>query len=82
MRKSWFIENFKVGLTGIANVVDPELILLGGGVADGLIPYLPDILSHVQKHAFPAVGASIQIKLTKYKNLSGALGAALLAKDL
>lgn len=76
-----FIFNFQVALVGIANIFDPELILLGGAVTDGLAIYLDEISKHVKTHAFPAVGSKLSIKTTQFKNLSGSLGAALLVKD-
>ncbi|NBV51031.1 ROK family protein [bacterium] len=77
-----FIKNFQVGLVGIANVFDPECILLGGAVTDGLALYLDQITAWVKAHAFPAVAANLSIKTTQFKNLSGSLGAALLAQEL
>ncbi|NDC23931.1 MAG: ROK family protein, partial [Proteobacteria bacterium] len=38
-----FIYNFQIALVGIANVFDPEIILLGGAVTDGLSIYLEEI---------------------------------------
>lgn len=76
-----FIFNFQVALVGIANIFDPELILLGGAVTDGLAIYLEEISKHVKTHAFPAVGAKLSIKTTQFKNLSGSLGAALLVRE-
>ncbi len=76
-----FIFNFQVALVGIANTFDPEIILLGGAVTDGLSIYLDKISEHVKSHAFPAVGANLSIKTTQFKNLSGSLGAALLVKE-
>lgn len=76
-----FIYHFQVGLVGIANVFDPQCILLGGAVTDGLSLYLDSIRDWVRTHAFPAVGSQLEIKTTHFKNLSGALGAALLARE-
>jgi glucokinase len=77
-----FIENFQIALVGIANVFDPEVILLGGAVTDGLAIYLEGIQRWVKEHSFPAVGNHLLIKTTQYKNLSGSLGAALIAKEI
>jgi len=77
-----FISEFQIGLVGIANIFDPQCILLGGAVTDGLALYLNEITQWVKSHCFPAVGAQLEIKTTQFKNLSGSLGAALLAKEL
>ena len=74
-----FLRDFQVGLTSIANVFDPDAILLGGAVTQGLIPYLPSLEAWVKKHAFPAVSAKMQLGIAKFGNLSGSLGAALIS---
>jgi glucokinase len=77
-----FLTNLGVGLTSLANVFDPEVILLGGGVAAGLGPYWERLRAWVKSHAFPAVGANVRLLPAQYENESGALGAALLALGL
>jgi glucokinase len=74
-----FLSDFKVALVSLANTFDPDAILLGGQVSLGVTPYLPELQEWVAKHAFPAVGAHMQILPAKFGNLSGSLGAALLA---
>lgn len=78
---SEFLENFQIGLVSIANVFDPDCILLGGAVTEGVGVYLNQLQSWVTAHAFPAVGQNVKILMTKHGNLSGSLGAALLAMD-
>jgi hypothetical protein len=51
---------------------------LGGAISKGLSPYLGEIRTWVKENAFPAIGANLQIELTRFENNSGALGAALL----
>lgn len=77
-----FIHDFQIALVGIANVFDPDCILLGGAVTDGVSLYLQKIDQWVREHAFPAVAAHLKIQTTEYKNLSGSLGAAHLAREL
>lgn len=76
---SEFLDDFQIGLVSIANMFDPDCILLGGAVTEGVGVYLPKLQAWVKNHAFPIVGQHIQIKMTKHGNLSGSLGAALLA---
>lgn len=75
---SEFLADFRVGLVSLANMFDPDCILVGGAVADGVRPYLPELQQWLSAHAFTAVGAHTKILPTKHRNLSGALGAALL----
>jgi glucokinase len=76
-----FISQFSLGLTSLANVFDPELILLGGAMSEGVLRYQGRILEEVRKQVFPAVAENLEILGTQFHHQSGALGAALLAKD-
>jgi len=74
-----FLRDFQVALTSLANAYDPDIILLGGAVTQGLVPYLPSLEAWIKKHAFPAVAAHMRLGIAKHGNLSGSLGAALIA---
>jgi glucokinase len=74
-----FLTDFKIALTSLANVFDPQAILLGGQVSLGVAPFLPELREWVATHAFPAVGQQMRILPAQFGNLSGSLGAALLA---
>lgn len=76
-----FLSDFKIGLVSLANVFDPDVILIGGGMSSGVSHYLDELRDWLRTHAFPAVAAHVQLEMTKNQNLSGAIGAALLAAD-
>lgn len=76
-----FMSDFKVGLTSIANVFDPDCILIGGGVAKGVAAHFDEIKEWLRGHAFPAVAQNVRLDVTRFGNLSGAIGAALLATE-
>jgi glucokinase len=76
-----FLRHLSIGLASLANILDPDVILLGGGLAGGLGPYWDVIRAQVKKHAFPAVAENLRLLPTQYENNSGALGAALLALE-
>lgn len=77
-----FLMELKWALTSLTNVFNPDKILIGGGVAEGVAPYRSDLQDWVREHAFPTAAAHVSIQLTEHHNLSGAVGAALLAEDL
>lgn len=74
-----FIRDFQSGLTSLANIFDPDLILLGGAMAEGVLEFLPEIEAWMRAHAFPAVAEKVKVALTKHGNRSGSIGAALLS---
>ena len=76
-----FLHHLKIGLTSLANIFDPDIILLGGAVSQGLIPHIQEIRDWVKKSAFPAIGVQMKIDFTDYQNNSGAIGAALLGVE-
>lgn len=76
-----FLHDFKVALTSLANIFDPDVIVLVGGVSKGVADYLDEIRQWLKDHAFSAVGAHVRVVLGQHGNLSGAVGAALIAAD-
>jgi glucokinase len=74
-----FFQDLKIGITSVANMFDPDCILIGGGLSKGIMPYFPEIQTWLETHAFPLVAKHVKILPTKYFNQSGAIGAALLA---
>ncbi len=77
-----FINDFKIALTSLANIFDPDMIILVGGVSLGLIGHIEEIRAWLRNHCFPAVAAHVRLDFGTHTTLSGALGAALIAMDL
>lgn len=78
---SRFMSDFQIGLTSLANIFDPDAILIGGGVAKGVAAHFDELEVWLRGHAFPAVAARVKLDVTKHGNLSGAMGAALLSLE-
>ncbi len=69
-------ETLGILFANLANILDPEAIVLGGSVALNAKKFLPRALSVVKKHAQNRAGLP-KVEVSNLKN-SGALGAALL----
>ena len=67
-------------LANICNVIDPEAVVLGGGVSKAGIPLLEGVQRHFQKHVFHAV-APVHFALATLGNDAGAYGAFKLIKE-
>ena len=76
-----FFADLKIGITSLANIFDPDVILMGGGLFTGMSPYLGEVQTWVREHAFPAVSKRVELLPTKFGNQSGAIGAALIARE-
>jgi len=76
-----FLHDFSIGLTSIANIFDPDVILVGGGVAKGVAPFFPKLKEWLKAHAFSAVATRVRLDVTRFGNHSGAIGAALIARE-
>ena len=64
------------GLAGFIHTFQPERIVLGGGVADSLQPYLATIRRKTKERTLPAMFEGVGIQLTALGSRAGMLGAA------
>ena len=67
-------------LATVCCVVDPEVIVLGGGVSKAGQPLINGVKKYYQKYAFHALG-DVEIKLAELGNDAGAYGAFKLVLD-
>jgi len=71
-----------VGLANLINVLGPEVIVIGGGVADGWTLFEADMREQIRRRAFPSLAQHVKIKRAECEDNAGLLGAAKLAFDL
>lgn len=70
-----------VGLANLANVLDPELFVIGGGLASTGDTYLPAIRRWFGEMLYaPELRPHPTIELARHRELAGAIGAAHLAE--
>lgn len=71
--------NLGLGIANIVNVMDPKLIILGGGLASAAGLFLPQARKTAKKHIIsPLSQKRLKIVLAKLGKNAGAVGAALL----
>ena len=71
-----------VGIGSIVNFLNPEMIVLGGGVVEALDDtFLDDIRAAAEKYALPNTLSGVQIVPAKLGDNAGILGAAALARQ-
>jgi len=68
-----------IGISNIINVLDPEVIVIGGGISKANKFFIQSAKKEIQKRVLsPLSKKFVKIKITQLKDFSGAIGAALL----
>ncbi|MEI7999009.1 MAG: ROK family protein [Candidatus Omnitrophota bacterium] len=73
------------GLVGVVNFLNPELIIIGGGVSNNEKYLFPTIKAVIQKRAMSLQSSMVKIKRAKFGDDAGIIGAQVLvynAKNL
>lgn len=68
-----------IGLANLINILNPEMIVIGGGVMDGWELFEKHMHQQVEERAFPLLAARVKIVRAKCGDDAGLLGAARLA---
>jgi glucokinase len=68
-----------VGLASLINIFNPEMIVLGGGVAAGWDLFIPHVREQIQERAFPLPARRAEIVRAECGDDAGLLGAAQIA---
>lgn len=66
------------GLSSVINFLNPEAIVLGGGLVDSIDYFYDIIVKKTKKKALPTAVSSLKITKAKLGDFSGVVGAALL----
>lgn len=68
-----------IGLANLINILNPEMIVIAGGVVNGWDLFAKHMLQQVEERAFPLLAARVKIERAKCGDDAGLLGAARLA---
>lgn len=67
----------------IASVLNPEAIVIGGGVANAGDYLLEKVTAHFKDHVYPAIQTSTQLRIASLGNKAGVIGAgSLVLKEI
>ncbi len=70
-----------IGISNIINILDPEIVVLGGGQAKAFNLFSPSLKKEVEKRVISPISRKfVKIKKGKFLDFGGAIGAALLFK--
>jgi glucokinase len=66
------------GLSLVANTINPDVIVVGGGVSKAGEAFLQPVTSSFRRYALPLVADTAQVRLAELGNDAGVIGAARL----
>ena len=69
-----------IGLASVANLFNPEIVVIGGGIADGGGSFLEAVSAEMKKHAFSSAVDGLSIVRASLGNDAGFIGAGLLGR--
>jgi len=70
-----------IALTSLINAFNPELVILGGGVAEGGTIFVDIVRKTVMAEALPVAAEALAVVPAKLGNAAGFIGAAFLGAD-
>lgn len=71
-----------VGLAGIVNLLNPEIVIVGGGIADGGAGFVEAVSAGIRKRAFDSATRELRVSKATLGNDAGFIGAAILGDSL
>jgi glucokinase len=71
-------EYLGIGLAGVVNLLNPEIVVVGGGIADGSPEFVDLIASEIRRRAFDSATANLRVARAALGNDAGFIGAGML----
>lgn len=81
--KTWkvFGKHLAYALAWTINLIDPEMIVLGGSISQAHQYFMPALIKHLQKQVCSMPAENIKIEMAKLGNNAGFIGAACLVLE-
>lgn len=73
-------EFLAIGMGNMANILNPQIIIIGGGITDGSPEFISYVSSAVRKHAFSSAVKELKVTKAALGNDAGFIGAGLLGE--
>lgn len=70
-----------IGLAGVVNLLNPQVIVIGGGIMDGGGGFLEKVTATIKKHAFSSATEKLLVTKAVLGNDAGFIGAGLLGES-
>ena len=69
------------GIASAVNLINPQVVVIGGGVSQGGLSFIRRIEKEVKKRAFPSATKKLKVVKAKLGNDAGFIGAAILCSS-
>ncbi len=77
-----YIENLAEGLANVINLYEPEMLVIGGGLAEYEEKFIYNLKSKIVNKIYNKFTYDFNLKVAKLKNDAGIIGASILNKYL
>ena len=75
------VKKLAIGLASITNILSPEMIIIGGGIAEAGNDLFEPLENFIHSYEWRAGGNHTEIVKAQYGDFSGAVGAACFARE-
>lgn len=75
------VKQLAIGLASISNILSPELIVIGGGIAEANADLFEPLNDYMSAYEWRAGGKGVEIVKAIHADIAGAIGAACFAMD-
>jgi len=75
------VRQLAIGIASITNILSPEAIVLGGGIAEAGNVLLEPLNEYVEEFEWRTGGSKVEIVKAVYGDLAGTIGAASFAMN-
>ncbi|MFQ6116464.1 MAG: ROK family protein, partial [bacterium] len=69
-----------IGLAGVVNLLNPEIVVIGGGIAEGGAGFIEAVTAELKTYAFDSAVEKLMVVKAALGNDAGFIGAGLLGE--
>ena len=69
-----------IGLAGLVNVINPETVVIGGGITDGGADFVKKVFATISEYAFSSAVENLSVVKAVLGNDAGFIGAGIIGE--